>query len=120
MITQGYDKPTNEAWDVGQGATICLYTDRYACTIIKRTAQRMTLRRDTATLVNGFRSSAPDKLNFQPGGFSGHTSGEQRYEYAPKEQGETYLACWSKKRARWVTKLGRVISGRHENYDFNF
>lgn len=107
-------------YQVGMGATVCLYTDAYACTIIKRTDKTLTLQRDTATLLNKVNSGEADALKFSPGGFVGHTSGKQRYSYETNPKGETYVAHWSEKKGRFVTNIGRVSPGRNEHYDFNF
>ncbi len=99
----------------GDGVTVCLYSDRHACTVIKRTAKTITVQRDKAIL---------DK-NFKPefDGFHCLNDDEQSYEYERDEQGsvETY---------RWSDKYGsfrggddqsiRIINGRHEHYDYNF
>ena len=122
---------------IGMGATFTLWTDCYACTVagIKRNkagvATTVTLRRDTATLLNGFNSEATDKLQFSPGGFFGHTSGEQRYSYTPNPEGELIEISRRVRRDGTVTwkKVGTGTNdqggnarfgARHEHYDFNF
>lgn len=45
----------NRELDVGDGATICLYSDRHACTVIAKTAKTITLRRDKAMLDPNFK-----------------------------------------------------------------
>ena len=61
----------------GDGATVCYYTDRHACTVIKRTPKTLTLRQDKAILDPSFK---PD---FIPGGFFGTVinQNEQSYTY---------------------------------------
>ena len=105
-------------YKVGDGATISLHSDRYACTVIKVTPATVTLQRDKATLLNGFKSEAPDKLTSCPGGFCAHVDGTQRYDYAADPDGVTYVARLTKRGLR--TTLGKVSKGRNEHYDFNF
>jgi len=128
---------------VGDGATLCMYSDRQAYTVIKVTAQSVTLQRDKATLLNGHNSGEPDALTFTPGGFVGHTEGIQRYKYEADPKGEIIVARMKRKPRRvslpcgeWVEnerglfterlapwfkhKSSTVVPGRSEHYDFNF
>jgi hypothetical protein len=102
----------------GDGATLCMYSDRHACTVIRRTAKTLTLQRDKATLLNGFKSGEKDALQFAPGGFFGHTSGTQRYNYEPDPQGQIFVARLTKR--GWRCGCNRIGAGRSEHYDFNF
>ena len=105
---------------VGDGATLYLYSDRHACTVVEATAKRVTVQRDKATLVNR------DELTFSPGGFAGHVSGKQKYEYERDNEG--YRREFSlRKSGRWVAKgepdkrgSTTLGFGRHEYYDYNF
>jgi hypothetical protein len=110
----------------GDGATYRIHTDCLACTAVSATPRRIVVQRDKATLLNGFKSEAPDALSFEPGGFFGHTSGRQRYEYATDPKGEFYTFSL-RKNGRW--KLSgtsgkqpgsELTEGRNEYYDFNF
>lgn len=118
---------------VGGAATFTLYTDSYACTVIKISPNGKTvwLRRDKATLLNGFNSGEKDALQFSPGGFCGHTSGEQRYSYAPDPEGQVIKVSaralrdgsivW--KQAGHSTRSPGAFAyfgARHEHYDYNF
>lgn len=119
---------------VGDGATVNCYSDRQAGTIVKRTENKIWVQRDSATLLNGLKSDAADKLEFSQGGFCGHMSGTQRYSYAPNP--EASIVCYSRRawtndyeRKRYVRYVrvgepkrgGQTISaGRHEHYDYNF
>lgn len=119
---------------VGDGVTINAYSDRRACTIVKRTEKKIWIQRDKATLLNGLKSDAEDKLQFSPGGFCGHTSGQQRYSY--EADPTATIVCYSRREwynaydrktfVRYVRvgeayRTGESISaGRHEYYDFNF
>lgn len=126
---------------VGDGVTVSGYTDQRAYTVTAVTACTITIQRDIAVLLNGASSGQPDALTVSPGGFVGHTSGTQRYQYENSPDGEKRVARLSKKPyMRWTkgagtdypgaygyvaeavfTVDGKVVSpGRHEHYDFNF
>ena len=99
---------------VGQGVTQCLFSDRHAFTVIKKTAKSITIQRDNAT------------INFKPefsvGGFAGHcTNNEhQEYTYEKNPQGETMTYRWSEKKQRFQNNYSSLVSGRREKYDYNF
>jgi hypothetical protein len=104
---------------VGMGATRCYYTDAHAYTIIKisKSGRKITMQRDTATLMNG------KKLEFAVGGFAAHCSNQecQEYKYEANPNGVVVEARLTK--MGWKTKGGaeRVIIGsRSEFYDYNF
>lgn len=119
---------------IGDGATVNCYSDRQACTIVKRTENKIWVQRDKATLLNGFKSGEEDALKFSPGGFCGHASGTQRYTYEPNPAAS--VVCYS--RREWTNDYDRktyvryirvgqarkggesISSGRHEHYDYNF
>ena len=107
--------PTNAK--VGDGATICLYTDKEACTIIKVTKKTITVRRDKATLDPSF------KPEFIPGGFAAHCTNqnEQKYTYEPDPNGAVSTFHWSDKYQTYGQPGNlKLIKGRHEFYDYNF
>lgn len=101
---------------VGDGATVVYWTDRHAYTIIKRTANTLTLRRCKAILSPDFK---PD---FIPGGFCGTVinQDEQSYTYEEDEKGRVVKAYWSDKYKCFRFGGLRVVPGRHEFYDYNF
>lgn len=102
---------------VGDGATINLWSDRHACTIIKVTKTTVTVQRDTAILNPDF------KPEFIPGGFVGHciNQSEQSYTYERDEQGTIETIHWSEKHQRYGRPGFTTLSkGRHEFYDYNF
>lgn len=123
---------------VGDGATLHIGSDAQAHTVTKVTRTTITLQRDKATLLNGVNSDAEDKLEFSAGGFVGHTSGTQRYDYAPDENGAVIIARLKRKPKkvwRQISEDGKhgyveephfaaggfnVTAGRREHYDFNF
>lgn len=102
---------------VGDGATVYLYTDSHAGTIVKVTKCTVTVRRDKAILDPDF------KPEIVPGGFCGHCTNqdEQSYTYEPDENEELTTVHWSKKYNRYgLPSNPRLGKGRHEFYDYNF
>lgn len=104
---------------VGDGATICIGSDRYAGTIIARTENTITVREDEATVVKG----------------SGH-DGSAQYEYARDENGremtfrrtirplgyssyESDLKGW-KRAIKFRNGCYGLISGRRQYRDPSF
>lgn len=108
-------------------ATAHSWSDSHAATIIKRTPKTITVQFDTAKLLNGSDSGEPDALKFERGGFLGHTSGQQRYEYTRDENGRTRTYSL-RKNGRWIEKgapansrgCSLTLGKRHHHYDFNF
>lgn len=104
---------------VGDGVTLCLYTDAHAYTVIKKTAKTILIQRDKAIMDPSF------KPEFVPGGFGAHcvNQEEQRYTYERDQSGETVRCYWSEKLGRYTTGGDQSIKirpGRHEFYDYNF
>lgn len=90
---------------VGDGATICYYTDREAGTIIKRTKNTITIQRDKA-----FRTD------------NNGMSDCQEYRYERDENGFIEVYHWSNKYGCFRNSKNRlyVINGRHKYYDYSF
>jgi len=118
---------------VGDGATINMYSDSKACTIVAISDKRITVQYDDVKLLNGAKSGEPDALVFDVGGFSAHCSGRQRWETTPNPEGGkvTYsLRKWNDYKNEPVMRWAPVGSkrhegsglteGRHHHYDFNF
>lgn len=111
---------------VGAGATEYCWSDVHAYTVIavSKSGKRCTVQRDKARLLNGVSSSEPDALQFEPGGFFGHTSGRQRWEIERDPEGQT-IEISLRKDGKW-RRVGDasgntfVIGTRVEHYDFNF
>ena len=102
---------------VGDGATVNLYTDRHAGTIVKVTKSKIAIRRDKAILSPDF------KPEWIPGGFAAHCTNQsdQKYTYEPDENGQVTVIYWSKKYNRYGQPGNLTASkGRHEFYDYNF
>ena len=98
----------NRELDVGDGVTMCLYSDKHACTVIAKTA-----------LDPNF------KPEFIVGGFAAHCTNqnEQKWTYERDPNGEITKCYWSEKLGRYTTggdQSVRISPGRHEFYDYNF
>jgi hypothetical protein len=109
---------TVSAFAIGDGATLCGWSDRTACTVIARTPHTMTIQEDTATLLNGMGSGEKDALVMHPGGFAGHVEGTQRYSYAADPKGHEHVARLTKR--GWTVNGSRVAAGRNHHHDYNF
>lgn len=102
---------------VGDGATVCHYSDRTACTVIRISPSGKTLWMQEDTAV-------PDgwKPEFVQGGFAGHcvNNADQTYQYSPNPHGTTHRAS-RRKDGRFRTTNGQpVIPGRRQFHDYNF
>jgi len=103
---------------VGMGATIHMYSDSHAYTIVgvTKSGKTITLQKDKATMDPNF------KPEIEPGGFVGHCSNqdEQTYSYEQDPEGFTIKARL-RKDGRYHSKQGKVgIGYRREFYDYNF
>jgi len=112
----------------GQGVSWNAGTDTRAGTVWSVAPNVIHVVEDVARLLNGPDSNEPDKLQFSPGGFCGHMSGEQRYEYAP---GDGRPIAFTLRKNGEYKLLGTSISGsmsawgwltdcRHKHHDYNF
>lgn len=104
---------------VGDGVTVHLWSDAYACTILKITKCSITVQRDKATLNPDF------KPEFIIGGFAAHCTNqdEQSYTYEPNPNGAIEVYRWSNKHNCYQGGGDgsiKLTKGRHEFYDYNF
>jgi len=95
---------------LGMGATLLLYSDRHAYTIIgiSKSGKTLTLQRDEVTRV--------DKNGM---------SEAQIYEYAINPNGHIIKARYNAKRRQWLQSGGDyrpvvMLGDRREFYDFTF
>lgn len=118
------------ALNIGDGVSVSVWSDVDAYTIVKKTATTITLRADTATLLNR------DELRFIPGGFAAHcdNQADQRYGYTPNPDGHEIkisLRRWAdedgNERRHWkragvktFEQGGNAYAGRSAFRDFNF
>ena len=114
-IIDKYNEYFRDNAQVGDGATICLWSDREAYTIIKRSLKSLTLRRCKAIKSPNF------KPEWVPGGFSAIcvNQNEQEWTYEEDEKGAIVKVYWSEKYKRFRDGTCRVMPGRHEFYDYN-
>ena len=104
--------------EIGQGATLCGYTDTKAYTVIavSESGKTITIQQDKATLDPEWK---PD---FSPGGFAGHCSNQrsQTYTYERNPEGQSIKARLHKD-GKYHSQYGKVLVGeRREFYDYNF
>lgn len=116
LVSQKYGEYFIENAQVGDGATVCYFSDAHAYTIIKRTAKTLTLQRDKATLKPSF------KPEFIVGGFCAHCTNqsEQDYDYERDPNGIIETAHWSERKKGFYVNGCHVIPNRREFYDYNF
>ena len=102
---------------VGQGATICHYSDRTACTIVavSKSGKTISLQTDHAKLDNW-------KPEMIPGGFAAHCTNNhsQRYRSLPNPDAPVWKARLCKDGKFRTPNRERVIPGRHHFHDYNF
>jgi hypothetical protein len=118
------------ALNVGEGVSVSVWSDVDAYTIVRKTPTTITLRADTAELLNR------DELRFTAGGFLAHcdNQADQRYSYAANPEGHEVkisLRKWldeeGQERRQWKrsgTKTfergGNAYAGRRAFHDYNF
>lgn len=138
MNTKTKTLPINP-FRIDDQVTVCGYSDRKSFTVIASTPTTITIQENKRTLLNGFNSGEPDSLVMTPGGFLGHTEGKQRWAVERDTGGyiikahmkHTPRKVWTKgaaadggyayvEQANFQSKMGKVIPGSHDFYDFNF
>lgn len=122
--------PPPHLFKVGDKATHTVHTDSHAGYIVHVSPNGKTVLfvRANAKLLNGSQSGEPDALKFSPGGFVGHTSGEQRWEIAAEPMPGGHREKFSlRSNGHWKIAGGGTYSpgnvirpGHHPYYDFNF
>ena len=105
-LMMGNSKSEDEP-KVGMGATVILYTDRHACTVIKVSDSKKTfwMQRDNAKRTDN-RGMSED----------------QDWEYTPNPKGAVYEVRKNRKGV-WKTigsKMTVRLGEREEYYDFSF
>lgn len=116
--------------NIGDGVSVSVWSDVDACTIVKKTPTTITLRADTAEMLNR------DELRFTPGGFVAHcdNQADQRYSYEANPEGHEVkisLRRWAdeegNERRQWkrsgiktFEQGGNAYAGRSAFHDFNF
>ena len=87
---------------VGDGVSICCYTDVWPYTVIRRTPKTIVIQADNYKRI--------DK--------NGAYSEQQEYEFSRNENGRTETFRWNGK--RWVNGCYRLSLGRYAYYDYSF
>jgi hypothetical protein len=107
-------KNMKETTRVGDYVTEVIFTDREVYKVIARTKCTLTLQRVKATRIT--------KPEFIVGGFAGHCTNNDKikYTYEDDPSGMIKKAHWSRLREEFQTKIGAIIDGAHEYYDYNF
>lgn len=119
---------TPHQFKVGDPATYILYSDRDAGYIVGvlDKGKRVQFQYANATLLNGAGSDHPDKMTFTPGGFCGHTEGDQIYDIVPNPTAPV-VEFSLRKNGAWklaghpMNSPGcSLVPGHSHWYDFNF
>lgn len=120
--------------EVGDKWTFTLHSDSHACYIesVNKKGTRFVLREAKATLLNGANSGKPNALNFSPGGFCGHMSGEQEWHIEPNEPGvgglykislrflKSGIPVWKECGHPTRSPGCCAVPGHYHHHDFNF
>ena len=103
--------------EVGDHASVHLWTDTEPCTIIKKTANSFTVRYDKA------RRDPNWKPEWIPGGFSAicTNNDEQKWIIEEDPNGRTDAFRWSKRMNCFKNKADcKLTPGWAKKYDYNF
>ena len=103
--------------EVGDHAHICHYSDISPVTIVKKTAQSMTVRFDKAERDPNW------KPEFVIGGFSAHCTNndEQKWLIEEDPNGRTEVFRWHKRTNHFENGCGeKLLPGWMKHYDYNF
>lgn len=99
------------------------YTDVEPHEIVRRISDKTIEVRAMATkLLNGVKSGEPDALTFSAGGFFGHTSGTQRYEFSSDPEARVFRIRLGKN-GKWKDSGGgryTLAAEPFKFHDFNF
>jgi hypothetical protein len=108
--------------------TYTIHSDSDAGWVSKVSPNGKTIEVEFAeqTLLNKPNSGEPDALQFTPGGFVGHTTGEQRWKIE-RDEFPTKRKFTLRNNGKWkiaghpTKSPGCVLNpGHHPHYDFNF
>ena len=114
--------------NVGDPVTYTIYTDSECGWVdeVSRNGKTVVVEFAKQTLLNGVNSKEPDALHFSPGGFVGHTSGQQRWKIE-RAASPRKLKFTLRKSGQWkivghgTKSPGCVLNkGHYPHYDFNF
>jgi len=123
---------TFDSFSVGDPVNWSAGTDVQPGTVVRITKTRVIVRSIETKLLNGCESGEPDALRFESGGFVGHTSGEQRYEFGEMTGPEIVFSRRENGTGTAIAKLqgtsmrgsmrawGVLSHGHRKHYDYNF
>ena len=129
VVSDGY---VRRVVKTGDGVSWSVGSDAHAGTVISvaKNGKSVDVVEDVAVLLNGSQSGADDALEFDQGGFLGHTEGEQRYRYAAGDPKDvmtfSFRAGMDRFKLRGVSVNGSMRSaftlraGRAKHRDYNF
>lgn len=103
LMNHIYSRCTNPEPQVGMGATVLMWTDRHAATIIRVTRCTITVQEDIATRVDGNGMSE-----------------SQAYEYTANPQGRVTTFRKTKRGWRDSCGSGLLIGTRRKYHDYSF
>jgi hypothetical protein len=105
------------ALNIGDGVSVSVWSDVDAYTIVKKTATTITLRADTATLLNR------DELRFIPGGFAAHCSNQRDQRWTITSDTSNKVIRIRLGKTGWKDAHGRkfkLSEQPHKFFDYNF
>ena len=113
-------------FEAGDGATVQIGSEAYACTVINVTRTKINIQEDLATLLNGFNSDEDDALQYVEGGYCMHVEGVQRYQYTTDIDGRIFTGTLRKNGT--IVRVGssmrssgnKICYGRDKHHDYNF
>lgn len=103
--------------EVGDHAHVCHWSDVSPVTVIKKTAQTMTVRFDKAERDPNW------KPEWEIGGFAAHCTNndEQKWIIEEDPNGKTEVFRWHKSSNHFENTIGEtLIPGWMKKYDYNF
>lgn len=106
----------NISLEVGDKASVRLWSDQNPCTIIKRTKTTVTVRYDKAEQNPNW------KPEWEAGGFSAVCTNieDQQWIISDDENGATEKFYWSDKENCFIHNGCRLTPGWYKYYDYNF
>ena len=106
----------NKSMEVGDRASVHLYTDDNPCTIIKKTATSLTARYDKATRDPSW------KPEWVVGGLSAICTNQEDQKWIIEEDpnGATETFRWHKNEGAYMHNGCRLTPGWYKKYDYNF
>ncbi len=111
---------TIEELGVGDGVTLCMYSDRMAMTIVEKSDRKLVAQRDNAELDPAY------KPEFVAGGFAGHCVNQHEQKWICTPNPDAYRETFTlRKNGKWIRKgeslkASYLVAGRQPFHDYNF